>query len=143
MTTKALAAAVTAVVLAAIVAGILTLGSPGVQRQRRLDERRVADLAHIASAVTAYWQRHSSLPADLASLANEPGLRVNARDPETGAAYVYEVTGADLYRLCAVFAFDSAADSAVPARVLALDWAHGAGRHCFDLRVPKEARDIP
>ena len=138
MTPKARAIAVSVVVVAAILAGILTLGSPAVQRQRRFDERRISDLMSIESAVTVYWQRNNALPADLAALAKEPGLRPNARDPETGTTYAYEVTGANSYRMCAVFAFDSTTDPAVPARVHVSSWPHGAGRHCFELRIPKE-----
>jgi hypothetical protein len=138
MTPKARAIAVSAVVVAAILAGIFTLGSPAVQRQRRLDERRVSDLMGIENAVTVYWQRRNALPADLAALAEEAGLRPNARDPEKGAPYDYEVTGPDSYRLCAVFAFDSTTDPAAPSRAHVSSWSHGAGRHCFELRIPKE-----
>ena len=138
MTPKARAIAVSAVVVAATIAGIVTLGSPTVQRQRRLDERRIADLRGIESAITVYWHRRHALPPDLATLSNEPGLRANTHDPEAGAAYDYERTGAEAYRLCAVFAFDSAAEATTRERAVASNWSHGAGRHCFDLRIPKE-----
>jgi hypothetical protein len=138
MTPEARAIAASAVVVAAIVAGVVTLGSPTMQRHRRLDERRVADLRNLESAVTVYWHRRQSLPPDLDALSKEPGLRPNTHDPETGTPYDYELIAADSYRLCAVFAFDSAANPATRDSAAASNWAHGAGRHCFDLRIPQK-----
>jgi len=136
MTLKIRAVAASAVVVAAIVAGIIVLGAPTVQRQRRLDERRVFDLTTIESAITVHWHRHGALPANLAALSAEPGLHPNTRDPTTGVSYEYEIVAPDAYRLCAVFAFDSAADPV--ERAMASSWSHGAGRHCFPLRVPQD-----
>ena len=44
---------------AAVVAGILVVGSPAEERTRRLDRRRVEDLAAMASSVDLFWTRHS------------------------------------------------------------------------------------
>ena len=100
---KTLAFLVSAVVVCAVVTAIL-LDPPGVQRQRRMDGRRIEDLLSMERAAEEYWNRHKVLPPDLAALAKEPGLRVPEADPETGSPYVYEVTGPKSYRLCAVFA---------------------------------------
>ena len=101
---KILAAVVTTIVVGAVITAIVLLDPPGVQRQRRIDERRVEDLMSIQRAAEEYWTRHKVLPADLTTLGKEPGLVVPANDPETGVAYVYEITGPKSYRLCAVFA---------------------------------------
>jgi type II secretory pathway pseudopilin PulG len=130
--------AATVVVVVVIIASIVLLGSPAEQRRHRLDERRVDDLMTIESAIGVYWHRGHTLPADLAALSNEPGLRANTHDPETGSAYEYEITARDSYRLCATFAFDSSADLAARSRGRASKWSHGAGRHCFDLRISTE-----
>ena len=135
---KILAWVVSAVVIGAVVTAIL-LDPPGVQRQRKMDARRVEDLSSIQRATEEYWNRHKVLPTDLATLAKEPGLRVAATDPDTGSPYVYEVTGLNSYRLCAVFAFDSSERAAVP--YYSVTWAHGAGRHCFDLTIPKKDKE--
>jgi hypothetical protein len=133
---KILAAAVTTIVVGAVVTAIILLDPPGVQRQRKMDARRIEDLMSIQRAAEEYWIRHKALPPDLATLGKEPGLVVPTNDPETGAAYVYEVTGPKSYRLCAVFARTTAEGATIPSYLI--QWAHGAGRHCFDLKIPKD-----
>ena len=132
---KTLAFLVSAVVVCAVVTAIL-LDPPGVQRQRRMDGRRIEDLLSMERAAEEYWNRHKVLPPDLAALAKEPGLRVPEADPETGSPYVYEVTGPKSYRLCAVFGRDSSEGASVP--YFSMKRAHGAGRHCFDLTIPEK-----
>lgn len=135
---KILAAAATAIIVGAVITAIV-LDPPGVQRQRKMDARRVEDLMTIQRVVTEYWSRHRALPPDLATLDQEPGLRVPANDPETGASYVYETTGPKSYRLCAEFA-RSTSERPTPPMYLE-NWAHGAGRHCFDRKIPSDADD--
>ena len=48
-----------AAVVAAVAAGLIILGSPAQERERRIDDRRVADLHGIAAATNLYWSRHS------------------------------------------------------------------------------------
>jgi hypothetical protein len=136
---KILAAVVTTIVVGAVITAIVLLDPPGVQRQRKMDERRIEDLMGIERAAEEYWTRHKALPPDLATLGKEPGLVVPANDPETGAAYVYETTGPKSYRLCAVFARTTAERGAIPGYLV--KWAHGAGHHCFDLKIPKDINE--
>ncbi|MGC8639234.1 MAG: hypothetical protein ACP5XB_05070 [Isosphaeraceae bacterium] len=133
--TKLLAFAVTAIVVGSLCAAVVLLDPPGVQRQRKMDERRIQDLMSLQRATEEYWTRHKALPPDLATLSKEPGLRVPETDPETGSPYGYEVTGPKSYRLRGVFARDSAEGASAP--YYSVKWAHGAGRHCFDLTIPK------
>jgi hypothetical protein len=133
---KILAAVVTIIVIGAVITAIVLLDPPGVQRQRKMDARRIDDLINIQRAAEVYWTRHKVLPPDLARLGKESGIVVPANDPETGAPYIYEVTGPKSYRLCAVFARDTAEKHAMPS--YQIQWAHGAGRHCFDLKIPKD-----
>ncbi|HEX7156555.1 MAG TPA: hypothetical protein VF229_05020 [Burkholderiaceae bacterium] len=134
---RLLAVVATVVVAGAVVAGVAMMDSPAHQRQRKLDARRVEDLTRIQSSVNAFWRLHKALPQDLQSLAREPGFGQKIVDPETGAAYDYEITGADAFRLCAVFAADSADQQNPAYPVGQLNWAHGAGQHCFELKVAK------
>ena len=53
------------VVVAAVVAGIASIGLPGEQRQARLDQRRIEDLQRIVEAVELHHREHGQLPADL------------------------------------------------------------------------------
>ena len=118
---------------AAIVAGIVVIGSPSEERTRRLDRRRVDDLAVMASAVDLFWTRHSKLPASLEELRSEPGTREPA-DPVTGAPYEYRVSGDRSFELCARFEGESTGDPAARSGF----WSHGAGLHCFR----REARTV-
>lgn len=128
-----LAMVATVVVLATIVTSILVTGTPSERRAAKLDERRVQDLIRLARAIDQYAASHDGLPANLATLAEKPGSRLDVGDPETKIAYEYAPTGERTYQLCAVFVTDTAR---TPTRSNA-DWDHGAGRQCFDRKVPK------
>lgn len=127
-----IAIAASVVVLATIVAAIAVMGSPSRQRLMRLDERRVDDLDRIANAIQAYHAQHGSVPASLAALAAEPGVRV-PQDPESRQPYGYEVLGKTEYRLCAQFDTDTA-ESTEPQPWLRPSWVHGRGKQCFKRR---------
>jgi len=122
--------------LVAAVVGVMLLGPPGVQRTRRIDERRVEDLARIAAAVERYHALAGGLPADLSAIDPTDERALDLRDAATGSDYEYARTGATSYRLCAAFATDSSRE--VRARyVPPPEWAHAAGRHCYERKVPR------
>ena len=123
---------VTAVVVAAVIAAIVVLGTPAQQRQRRLDERRVRDLSTIENSIGIYTNMHGALPSDLALLGKEPGSRSAPSDPDTGAAYEYTVIDTESYRLCAVFSAPSS--KATSTFMDREEWTHGAGKQCFERR---------
>jgi type II secretory pathway pseudopilin PulG len=127
---RRLAIAASVVVIAAVATAMLVMGSPGSQRESRLDRKREQDMGRIAQAIDLRTVAGKPLPADLAGLAGEPGRRLSITDPATGAPYAYETTGGNGYRLCAVFATDTAEESR--AGWIDQDWLHGKGRHCFD-----------
>ncbi len=87
-----------ALVLAAVIAGLVFAGSPSEARRRRLDERRAADLRQIGQAIDVYWARTRRLPAAPADL-TRPGLQVALTDPVTHEPYGYDVLGPQAYRL--------------------------------------------
>jgi len=124
----------TVVVILSVIAAIVILDPPSLQRKRRLDARRVEDLKSIKYSIDSYWERKKSLPPDLATLEIEPGLSTALKDPQTGIAYDYEVTTTKSYKLCAVFALDSSDES--QEHSLSRKWSHGNGKHCFDLQAP-------
>jgi hypothetical protein len=114
---------------------LLILDAPSVQRQRKMDGVHVQDLSTIASYVNGYFTRHKTLPADLGTLAKEPGYRVAQSDPESGKPYDYQILESTTYRLCADFATDSTSESshAYPN----VKWVHTQGHHCFDRNTGK------
>ena len=130
-----LAIAASAAVVATVIAAIWVMGTPSAQREAKIDSRRIDDLNHIVQVVGHYVERHDALPADLATLARQPGQRLAITDPVYGAPYGYEVTGKLRYRLCAVFATNTAKTPVAGGPWNADDWNHGVGRHCFERKA--------
>ncbi|MFC2095816.1 hypothetical protein ACFLSW_05210 [Candidatus Bipolaricaulota bacterium] len=124
------------IVVAAVIVGALLLDSPAQERLRRLDERRVSDLAELGRAVSVYWTQEGSLPSSLNELTRDREFYVDLSDPETGNPYEYRVVDDTTYELCAVFARETGnGDRNVPYGYL---WFHGSGRQCLQL----EAHDV-
>ena len=121
------------VVLATVALAFGVLGSPAQQREIRMDERRERDLSRITSELRSHYALERALPAQLSVLSSQPGSTLATTDPVTGAPYEYSVVAPDRFRLCAVFATDTAVE---PRRGPSIGgFAHGRGRHCFDERV--------
>lgn len=112
-----------------VIAGFLLIGSPTEQRLQRLDDRRLQHLQELAHAVDGYWEDHASLPPALSELVDGRRLSRLPQDPVSGAAYRYEATAADSYRLCATFA--RATEETRPQAF----WSHPAGPECYDFDV--------
>jgi len=125
---RALAIVLVGVVAAAVTAGIVIIGSPREERTRRLDARRVEDLQRLSRSVEVYHTRHERVPSSLEELSTEPGLGDIPRDPVTGEAYTYRMTGERSYQLCATFDRETTG-------VRADFWSHGAGAQCFTQEI--------
>lgn len=124
---KTVASAASLLVLVAIVAGLMVGGSPEAERDRRLDEMRVADLQRLAGVISVYYEKTSSLPVSVAALVDGQSLQSEPLDPVTAEPYGYEIQANDAYALCATF--DNRSDIARDADF----WSHDAGRVCFRL----------
>lgn len=132
---------VAAVVAVAVGSALLVLDSPGEERGRRLDERRVADLHELAGAIDAYWTREGALPPDPDALAGWQGLEAPRTDPVTDEPYRYRVTGETTYELCATFAAEAPGRPARGSwRYRTTFWHHPAGQHCFELEAQEVER---
>lgn len=126
-----------AVVAIAAVAGFVVSGTPGEQRLKRLDERRVADLQRLAHAVDLHWATEHSVPMSADPLVDGRSLSRMPTDPATGEPYRYERLSADSYQLCA--------DFARPSESWERDdfWQHPAGTHCYTFKVPGATPSTP
>lgn len=130
------------IVVVAIVAGFVIVGSPQNKRVRRLDERRVNDLSNIQWQIVNYWQRKEQLPDTLNALRDDlSGYQIPV-DPETGETYGYAKTGDHSFKLCAAFREAVAADvpsyaKELPTQPLAGggNWNHSAGYVCFERTI--------
>ena len=121
----------------AVVMAVNIMGSPMTQRKVRIDENRASDLNKLKLATNEWKTEHKALPATLAEVANQPGSDLRLRDPETQVPYEYERINADAYRLCAVFATDTARYKPDDWS-LRIDWTHGVRRTCFTTDLGKQ-----
>ncbi|MDD5586106.1 MAG: hypothetical protein PHY92_04000 [Alphaproteobacteria bacterium] len=137
---RLLAGLSTAIVVIAVTVAIVQ-NPPGLQRLRKLDERRVQDLERITNSIENYWRTDKVLPADLAAVDKKYGI--GNTDPETKAPYIYEKTGERNYKLCAVFAVDSGNMQNSRHHYTTRNWKHGKGRHCFDFALPNTGNVMP
>ena len=127
------------VVVATIGYSVYLVGTPGQQRDVRLDERRVSDLRDISNNVDRYLEIYETLPQSLEDLKG-PRFHVNSiEDPETGARYDYRVLEGDQYELCATFTTDNTEGRRGERRSFSESaWDHGVGVHCFQLEAKAE-----
>lgn len=129
-----------------IIAGFSIIGTPHTQRLMRYDLQKVSDLQSIQWQIVNYWQQKGSLPTSLDDLNDSISGFVVPTDPQTQTAYEFERTGVLSFRLCANFNKETTAGINLsdlpyytgPTGRAAENWAHGAGRHCFDRVIDPE-----
>ncbi len=115
--------------------GFALAGTPGHQRAVRFDEQRVSSLSSIEYEIGNYWREKGALPAQLSDMQRDLYYFQVPVDPETGAAFTYEVTGDLTFQLCADFSTEY---QSVPVNSTSLSfpsmdqWAHPKGTTCFD-----------
>lgn len=126
-------------VAAAVIYGMILVGSPAEQRQLQFDQQRTSDLQQIASAIQMYWDQQKKLPQGFDDLKQQQFAYIQSvQDPETRAPYEYRALGEKTYELCAVFATDSARyemKTKTPVPFSAEQWNHAKGRACFTREV--------
>jgi hypothetical protein len=135
------------IVAVSIIAGFFIVGSPKEERLRRFDERRVSDLQFLQSEIIYYWQNKEKLPEKITDIEdNIRGIRIPL-DPETGAAYEYEIKGPLSFALCATFSRSSEENlNAFRSQKLIYpapyqggdNWTHPPGRTCFERTIDKD-----
>ena len=135
---RGLVIAAVVVVVGTLGYSIYLVGTPGQQRDVRLDERRVDDLRNISSNIDRYLELNEEMPASLQDL---KGPRFSVRsvtDPETDITYGYRVIEGNSYELCAIFSTDSAERTDEFRRFSEAAWDHGIGLTCFQLEARAE-----
>jgi hypothetical protein len=117
-----------AVVVAAVVVGLLTIGSPAEQRLLRRDEQRVNGLTQLARRAELQWSQEQRLATSAVELVDQYLTRLPT-DPATREPYEYRITGPRVFEVCGTFERPSRPE-------LAGDfWFHEAGRHCFEFEM--------
>ncbi|MDD5067982.1 MAG: DUF5671 domain-containing protein [Candidatus Pacebacteria bacterium] len=124
-------------VVALLVGGLLTVGSPARERALRFDEQRIYDLQNIQYQIVNYWQKKGELPKKLSELNDSISGWSVPQDPE-GREYVYRFTGGLLFDLCATFnlkvtspKFTEVSAPLAPIRSQDYNWSHDSGYTCF------------
>lgn len=131
-----------AIALVSIIAGFFIVGTPWEARLFRYDDEKVSALQSIQSQVVYYWQSKEALPENLEQLNDSISGFMVPRDPQTGAAYEYMVTGPLSFDLCATFnaatqstsyTLNRASVPVMPGEkgMVQDNWYHDAGRQCY------------
>lgn len=145
---RMLAVASGSLVILSIIGGFFIVGTPGMQRARRLDEQRVSDLSGLQGQVIDYWVRKEQLPDRLDALYEPAQGYTLPRDPDTGASYEYRKTEELSFEVCAEFTSEHAGQGeygyapkyypeprpyayAPGEQIGPAYWNHGIGRACF------------
>lgn len=132
--------AVAVLAVVTIGSGFFIVGTPGQARLARFDAQKVSDLQNIQSQVLTYWQAKQTLPTTISDLNSSLSYGPLPIDPETGAAYGYQATGALTFKLCATFNAQGRSTQYSYAQVAGVkgqqdNWEHGAGQVCFDRSI--------
>jgi len=142
-TPKLLAAVVSVVVLALVVAGFFIIGTPTEQRNRRFDDQRVQSLQMIQNQIVYQWTQKKMLPVALIDLQDSISGFVVPTDPSTKVQYEYTVVEPLKFQLCATFQTDSNKygvsnvdrNYSMPYGSQQETWSHKAERTCFDRTI--------
>jgi hypothetical protein len=129
--------AATVAVAAVVILGFREMGSPGTQRLRQADRRRVQALAEISQQVNNTWQKDGkTLPKDLEQVA-----AAKKKDPVSGKAFAYHVKSGSEYEVCATFVMDDR-DGAEAGNV-GDSWLHPKGDYCFQMNAAQPVPQAP
>lgn|SRR3989344_7051448 len=137
--------AISVLVAANVVAGLLIVGGPQQERMRRFDDERVSNLQEVQYNILQFWQQKKLLPQNLDELRDDLTGYIPPRDPETGDSYEYKVLGPLNFELCANFALRSEEPQITVKRspqelkpAMEDSWAHDQGRICFSRIIDPE-----
>lgn len=131
-------------VAAAIIAGFLTIGTPGEQRARKFDEQRIHALQGVQANIIEYWRTKDILPGNLSDVEDSIIEYKIPVDPETKEQYEYKVTGELSFQLCANFSTEMSPEMieryslARPAVEIGGNWEYAEGRTCFERTIDPE-----
>jgi hypothetical protein len=134
------------VVIISIVIGVVLIGTPVDQRNRRFDDSRIQSLQNLQSQIVNYWTQKQVLPEALGKLEDSISGFMVPTDPESKQAYDYKVVNELSFELCASFKTDNQdfllTDKGVkmtsPYDSFQQNWNHKAEKTCFTRTIDPE-----
>lgn len=143
---KLLAGVIVAIVIASVVIGILLIGTPVDQRNRRFDETRIQNLQNLQSQIVNYWIQKKVLPEKLNQLEDSISGFIAPTDPESKQAYDYKIANQLSFELCATFKTnnqdflptDKGVKMTSPYDSFQQNWNHQAEKTCFTRTIDPE-----
>ncbi len=128
-------------VIAVVVGGFFTAGSPFRARLVRFDQQKVSDLSGIQGQIIYYWTNKRYLPNSLDALTDSISGYKAPMDPQSGASYGYETASTSTFKLCADFnlpAPNGPSGAYLYPQKINDSWDHQAGRVCFNRIIDPE-----
>jgi len=128
------------VLIVALVAAFSLIDSPTKARQLREDTQRVSNLQQISYQMQSYYEINKKLPENLDVLVTDAKIESSVtKDPVTGETFIYTLTDAENYQLCANFNLsDKSEDVKNPQPAysgVSPEWQHAAGKQCFTIKL--------
>ena len=130
---RALVIGAIVVVIAGVGYSTYVIGTPGQQRDIRLDQERTDNLRNISRNIDIFLELNGEIPASLGKLTGPKYHVQSIGDPDSGAPYEYRIVEDADYELCAVFATASSERNEGYRSFSESVWDHGVGRTCFQL----------
>lgn len=127
-----------AVVVATVGYSIYVVGTPGQQRNIRLDQERIQHLRSISHNIDRYYELNGEMPTNLFDLQGPQYSVPSIADPDTGRPYGYHLVDGVDYELCAVFNAESPERRDERRPFSEAIWDHGPGLTCFALTAEAE-----
>lgn len=138
---KVFAYTVCGIIAVAVAASFFIIGTPGGERLKRFDERRVNELLTIQSEILNFWIKKARLPETLGELESDLGYFIVPTDPQTKSPYEYKILGQYQFELCANFATEGGSTNDYYTSVISnfeSKWNHGIGWTCFTRTIDPE-----
>ena len=137
---RGLVIAAIVIVIATLGYSIYLVGTPGQQRDTRLDDQRITDLRNISRNIDTYLELNERMPGSLRDLTGPRFYVDSIEDPETGVPYEYRIIRGTDYELCAVFSTNTSERRDERRSFSEQIRDHGIGRACFQLVARAEPR---
>jgi len=144
---RLLAIAATAVIVAAVIAGVVLTEGPGTARAERFDRERLDNLNSLAQLIDDHYITHETLPESISVFDTDANYDRFSTDPRTGTPYRYDILSDASYRLCATFETEGphefalyyriAWDIGTDPRTVEPRTIEGPGEQCFVISISK------